>query len=166
MHKDQYVALAAFRRALRVYLRFVETGAREAGLTPQQHQVLLAIRGRPGKDWASVGEIADSLQLRHHAVVGLVDRCQAAELVERTADPTDRRVVRVSLTAGGEQILEKLTERNLSKIRGLDSFLAELHRSAGTGEGPSGVSAEHESWAEATASSRLSKARSSPRTLE
>lgn len=131
MEKDEYVALAEFRRALRVYLKFVEDGAKAAGLTPQQHQVLLAIRGRPGKDWASVGEIADSLQLQHHATVGLVDRCQAAGLVERTGDPADRRVVRVSLTPRGDQILEQLTERNLRELRGMDSIFAELHRSAG-----------------------------------
>ncbi|HWD37990.1 MAG TPA: MarR family transcriptional regulator [Fimbriimonas sp.] len=124
--KEDYVALATFRRNLRRFLRFAEEGAREVGLTPQQHQVLLAIKGRPDREWASVGELADSLQLKHHATVGLVDRCQAAGLVERTPDQTDRRVVHVSLTEKGEDTLRKLTERNLPELRALGKLTSEL----------------------------------------
>ena len=126
IRKEDYIALAAFRKALRKFLRFAEQGAVEAGLTPQQHQVLLAIMGSPDKTWLSVGEIADSLQLKHHATVGLVDRCQSAGLVERTTDLDDRRVVRVSLTERGKKVLDRLTQRNLSELRALGSLTREL----------------------------------------
>lgn len=126
MRKQDYVALAAFRRSLRKFLRFVEDGAIEAGLTPQQHQVLLAIQGQPERDWATVGELADFLQLKHHATVGLVDRCQSGGFVERTTDPIDRRVVRVSLTEKGDDVLARLTQRNLRELRALGRFTAEL----------------------------------------
>ena len=128
MTKEEYVALAGFRKSLRRFLRFVEVGAVEAGITPQQHQVLLAIRGQPDREWASVGELSDSLQLKHHATVGLVDRCQAAGLVMRSSLPEDRRVVRVSLTEHGEEILGRLTERNLGELRALGGFLSELQK--------------------------------------
>jgi len=125
--KEDYVALAAFRKTLRRFIRFAEEGAREAGLTPQQHQVLLAIRGQRDREWASVGDIADSLQLKHHATVGLVDRCAAVGLVERTTDPTDRRVVQVSLTPRGHEILDHLTTRNLRELRAIPTLVAHLN---------------------------------------
>src|SRR5437879_10429198 len=97
--KADYEALHAFRHALRRFLRFSEQGAREAGLTPQQHQLLLAVKGQPGRDWATVSDLAEALQISHHAAVGLVDRCARAELAQRLPDPDDRRQVRVTLTA-------------------------------------------------------------------
>jgi DNA-binding MarR family transcriptional regulator len=124
--RADYAELAAFRKALRKFLRFVEEGARDSGLTPQQHQVLLAIRGFTDRDWASVGEIADSLQLEHNTTVGLIDRCHLAGLVERTRDTEDRRVVKVSLTPAGEKVLEHLTRRNLNEIRALGKLTREL----------------------------------------
>ncbi len=130
IRKEDYIALAAFRKALRKFLRFAEQGAIEAGLTPQQHQVLLAIKGFPDRSWMSVGDLADSLQLKHHAIVGLVDRCQSAGLVERTTDDADRRVVRVSLTEKGEQVLEHLTQRNLDELRILGRLTSELEELA------------------------------------
>jgi len=132
--KEDYVALAAFRKSLRRFLRFTEDGAREAGLTPQQHQVLLAVRAHEGREWASVGELADSLQLSHNAIVGLVDRCQAANLTCRTADPKDRRFVRVSLTPKGEEVLDRLTHRNLAKLRAIGRLTAELEMLAPRGD--------------------------------
>src|SRR5919201_6359039 len=88
--KSDYEALAAFRYALRRFLRFSEQGARAAGLTPQQHQILLAIKGQPGREWASISDLAEGLQVRHHAAVGLVDRCERAGLARRPPDPDDR----------------------------------------------------------------------------
>lgn len=127
--KDDYVALAAFRKALRTFLRVVEQNARAASVTPQQHQVLLAVMGHPGRDWASVTEIRDTLQLAHNATVGLVDRCQAHGLLERTADEGDRRVVRVALTEKGRELLAEVTHANLAELRAsavLTQALAEL----------------------------------------
>jgi DNA-binding MarR family transcriptional regulator len=123
IHKSDYEALARFRYALRRFLRFAEEGAREVGLTPQQHQLLLAIKGQPGKEWAYISELAEALQIRHHAAVMLVDRCEHACWVERRPDPADRRQVRVSLSLQGEEILDRLSERNLRELRGLRQAL-------------------------------------------
>ncbi|HYC21685.1 MAG TPA: MarR family transcriptional regulator [Candidatus Bathyarchaeia archaeon] len=117
--KTDYEALAEFRFSLRRFLRYSEEGARAAGITPQQHQLLLAIKGRPSREWASLSDIAESLQVRHHAAVGLVDRSARARLVRRTPDPDDRRQVRVRLTAKGEAILARLSRRNRSELRAL-----------------------------------------------
>ena len=123
LQKSDYEALAAFRAALRRFLRFSEEGARAAGLTPQQHQLLLAVKGQPGRDWASVSELAAALQIRHHATVGLVDRCARAGLVQREPDSEDRRQVRVSLTAQGEQILARLSALNRRELQALQQAL-------------------------------------------
>src|SRR5438093_7247785 len=95
--KADYEALAAFRQALRRFLRFSEQGARATGLTPQQHQLLLAVKGQSGREWASISDLAEALQVRHHAAVGLVDRCERAGLARRAPDPDDRRQLRVTL---------------------------------------------------------------------
>ncbi len=128
--KSDYEALAAFRYALRRFLRFTEEGARAAGLTPQQHQLLLAIKGRPGRSWTSIGELAEALQLRHHTAVGLVDRCEEARLIGRVVDPSDRRQVRVLLTTKGERILERLSSRNRQELETLRRALKLDHSPA------------------------------------
>src|SRR5260370_37953633 len=94
--KVEYEALAACWHALRRFLRFSEEGARAAGLTPQQHQLLLVVKGQPGRDWASVSDLAESLQIRHHAAVGLLNRCERAGLAVRSQGPNDRRQVMVN----------------------------------------------------------------------
>lgn len=121
--KQDYESLAAFRAAIRRFARFSEEGAREVGITPQQHQALLAIMGQPGRQWASIAEIADFLQLKHHTSVGLVDRCVAAGLVERNPDPDDRRQVRVTLTENGEKLLRHLSTRNLRELKTLRKMM-------------------------------------------
>src|SRR5436305_15196657 len=121
--KAEYEALHGFRHALRRFLHFSEEGARAAGLTAQQHQLMLAVKGQPGRDWASVTDLAESLQIRHHAAVGLVDRCVRADLVERSPDPDDRRQVRVSLTQKGERLLARLSSRNQRELRTLRQAL-------------------------------------------
>ncbi|CAN5491608.1 MarR family transcriptional regulator [soil metagenome] len=126
VRKEDYATLASFRKSLRRFLRFAEEGAKEFGVTPQQHQVLLAIMGHTDRDWASIGELADSLQLKPHATVGLVNRCQAAGLVERSPDSHDRRIVRVTLSLKGAEILEGLTQRNLSELKALARLTNEL----------------------------------------
>src|SRR5690242_21295374 len=96
--KEDFEALAQFRFGIRRYLRFSEETVRRHGLTPQQYQLLLALKGFTGRDWATVGELAERLQLRHHSTVELVNRAQGQNLVQRSHDPDDARVVRVGLT--------------------------------------------------------------------
>src|SRR6476659_3605123 len=109
LSKKQYETLAAFRYALRQFLRFSESAAQSAGITAQQHQALLAIKGFPGRDLVTVGELAVRLQLRHHSAVGLIDRLVSEKLVSRWPSPEDRRRVLIGLTRRGESVLEKLT---------------------------------------------------------
>jgi DNA-binding MarR family transcriptional regulator len=124
--KVDYEQLARFRRTLRRFLRFSEVAAREQGLTPQQHQMLLAIKGMPGRDWATIGELAEALQLHHNAIVQLVDRAAALDLVQRMPDPHDRRVVQVRLTAAGDQKLATLTAQHRDELRRLRADLADI----------------------------------------
>src|SRR5439155_24655761 len=98
-------------------------GARAVGLTPQQHQLILAVKGQPGRDWASVSDPAAALQVRHHAAVRLVDRCDRAGLVCRGPDPNDRRQVRVTLPPKGQSILTALSTRNRQELRALQNAL-------------------------------------------
>ena len=107
--KTQYETLAAFRYSLRKVSHFSEAAAQNAGVTPQQHQALLAIKGFPGRDQVTVGELAERLQLRPHSVVGLIDRLAAEKLVARTPSNEDRRQVLIQLTKQGEETLEKLS---------------------------------------------------------
>ena len=115
--KSQYEMLAAFRYALRRFIHFSEQAAQAAGITPQQHQALLAIKGFPGRDRVTVGELAERLQLRHHSVVGLVDRLVAENLVARAASSQDRRQVFVVLTRRGQQVLEKLSASHSRQLK-------------------------------------------------
>ena len=113
----EYQALARFRHALRVFQRFSEQAAREAGITPAQHQLLLAIRGRESDSPPVVGDLAEALQLRHHSVVELIDRADAAGLVTRRPDPADLRRQQVLLTAAGRDVLEQLSMTHRDELR-------------------------------------------------
>ena len=124
--KSHYEMLAALRHALRRFQVFSRDAARAAGLAPQQHQALLAIKGFPGRDFVSVGELADRLQLRHHSAVGLVNRLVQRQLVRRTPSATDRRRQEVSLTASGEKLLGKLSVAHLKELRQLRPELRQL----------------------------------------
>jgi DNA-binding MarR family transcriptional regulator len=124
LSKADFEALARFRFGIRRYLRFSEEIVRRHGLTPQQYQLLLALKGFPARDWATVGEVADRLQLRHHSVVELVNRAQAQDLVERAAHPDDARAVRVLLTAEGERVLGRLAALHRDELQRLDTLLA------------------------------------------
>lgn len=101
--------LAQFRYTLRKFLRFSENAARNYGVTPQQHQLMLGVAGYTGRGSATVSELAEFLQERPHSVVGLIERAAQHGLVRRTQDKSDRRVVNVSLTATGKDILSCLT---------------------------------------------------------
>jgi DNA-binding MarR family transcriptional regulator len=108
--------LLQLRTGLRQFLRWSEQQAREAGLTPAKHQLLLAVRGHPNPAGPTVGEIADYLVLRHHSAVGLIDRAVADGLVKRNPDATNRSVVRVTLTPAGAEKLDALSEAHLEEI--------------------------------------------------
>ena len=123
--KSHYESLAALRHALRRFLNFSQDAARQSGLTPQQHQALLAIKGFPGRDYASITELAERLQLRHHSAVGLVDRLTRARLLHRTSSAADRRRVELRLTVRGEKVIEKLAAAHLEELR---QFGPELDR--------------------------------------
>src|SRR5437588_9013738 len=92
-----YENLLAFRTGMRKFLNWSETRARAAGLTPAQHQLLLAVRGHPGDSLPTVGDLADYLLLRHHSTVELIDRAEAAGLVRRMRDEGDGRIIRILL---------------------------------------------------------------------
>ena len=115
--QSQYESLASFRYALRQFLRFSEDAARNAGLTPQQHQALLAIKGFPASDTVTVSELAERLQLRHHSTVELCQRLADLKLVAREQALTDRRRVNVRLTPRGEKILDKLSSAHEEQLR-------------------------------------------------
>lgn len=100
--------LAQFRYQLRRFLRFSENTARAAGVTPQQHQLMLGVAGFNGRGWATISELAEFLQERHNAVVGLVDRARDRGLVIKKSVAADARLVRVELTPEGARILGKL----------------------------------------------------------
>ena len=124
--KADYEALAQFRYALRRFLNFIGSAARGAGLTPQQHQAVLAIKGHPDRDEATVGELADSLLLRHHSAVGVVDRLVRLGLVHRKVDRSDGRRVFIGLTAKAEALLAGLSRFHLAEIQQLGPSLAPL----------------------------------------
>lgn len=117
--KADYEALSEFRYQLRRFLRFSEDAAQSEGLTPLQYQLLLHIKGYPGRDWATVGELAQRLQTQQHGVVALVSRCEAAGLVERTASAVDRRQVEVRLTPAGDTCLQRLARLHHTELRSL-----------------------------------------------
>ena len=105
----EYRALAEFRYELRRFLHFSEQAARAAGLEPQQHQLLLALKGMPERKDTSVGNLAERLQIQHHSTVELVNRMVERGLLERHRDESDQRRVLVGLTLYGEGVLKKLS---------------------------------------------------------
>ena len=109
--------LAQFRYRIRRFLRFSEQAARAAGVTPQQHQLMLGVAGFTGRGWANVSELAEFLQERLNAVVELVTRASRAGLVSKQATEGDRRVVRVELTPKGRSILIQLSALHRKELR-------------------------------------------------
>lgn len=123
---DDYKRLLEFRTAIRKFLKYSKSQAHKLGLTPTQHQLLLAVRGHAGPDKPTIGEIADCLLIRHHSAVELVDRAQAAGLVHRRVDSDDQRVVRLSLTRSGAGKLARISAANLKEIARLGPGFREV----------------------------------------
>jgi DNA-binding MarR family transcriptional regulator len=115
----EYVRLLDLRTGLRRFLHWSEMQARAQQITPAHHQLLLAIRGSRVPGGPTIGDVSDALVLRHHSVVGLVDRAVDAGLVERRADRDDQRVVRLALTPLGARRLRQLSRLHLEELRRL-----------------------------------------------
>lgn len=110
--KADYEHLAQVRHALRLFARQTELELRRFNVSPQQYLLLLALKGFPGRETANITELAERLQIRHNAVIGLVNRAEAGGFVKRLHDPdgADRRIVHVKLTYVGERLLAKMVE--------------------------------------------------------
>ncbi|MER2518640.1 MAG: MarR family transcriptional regulator [Candidatus Accumulibacter phosphatis] len=119
--KADFETLAHFRYQLRRYLRFSEELTHRNGITPLQYLLMLQIKGFPGRESANVGELAERLQAKHHGVVSLISRCEAAGLVQRSVSSSDRRQVDVQLTRKGNECVEQLAglhRRELLSLQG------------------------------------------------
>jgi DNA-binding MarR family transcriptional regulator len=114
---SDYESLAEVRYQLRRFLHFSERAARYAGLEPQQHQLMLALKGLPEGTRPRVGELAERLQIRHHSAVELIDRLSSAGLVRRHTGGEDRREVLIALSAKGERILRELSLHHRAELR-------------------------------------------------
>jgi DNA-binding MarR family transcriptional regulator len=121
---DQYARLLAFRAELRRFLRWSEEQAVTVGLTPAQHQLMLAIRGHPDSRGPSISELADYLSTRHHSAVQLIDRAEQLGLVTRhREDSNDRRIVRLTLTKTGQEKLVQLSTTHLEELQRLATLI-------------------------------------------
>lgn len=119
LSKKEFETLSHFRYQLRRFLRFSEEITHELGMTHLQYLLLLHIRGYKGREWATIGELAERLQSHHHGVVSLVSRCEKLGLVYRQRGEADKRVIEVRLTPSGEKIVEKLARMHRDELLNL-----------------------------------------------
>jgi DNA-binding MarR family transcriptional regulator len=117
MTSAEFRALAEFRHQIRMFLNGSEEAARKAGLEPQQYLLLLALRGLPLGREASIRDLAERMQLRHHSVVELADRLERRSLLRRERSRDDRRQVILHLTPRGEKILTRLAKQRITELR-------------------------------------------------
>jgi DNA-binding MarR family transcriptional regulator len=134
-HAVNYTALAEFRYEIRRFLHMSEDAARKAGLEPQQHQLLLALKGAKPGIVPTIRWLAERLQVQHHSAVGLVDRLVERGLVRRYRDPSDLRRALISLTGAGESVLAELSKVHMEELKTrakpLISAMAAIVRGAG-----------------------------------
>jgi DNA-binding MarR family transcriptional regulator len=136
MSKSDFETLARFRYQLRKFLRFSEEVTHRQGVTPLQYQLMLQIQGYPGRRWATVAELAERLQAKHHGVVSLVSRCEVAGWVRRAAGRADKRRVEVHLTSQGRACLERLARLHVEELMSVrDGFLIPGFAGQGGGHG-------------------------------
>lgn len=121
-----YETLAEFRYAIRKFLHFSEAAATAAGVTPAQHQAMLSIKGFPGRDHITIGELAERLQIKHHSAVGLADRLVAEKYVRRVPGQKDKRQVYLTVTARGEAILKSLSAMHREQLRRIGPRINQL----------------------------------------
>src|SRR5580698_5755228 len=132
---EEYRSLADFRYQIRRFLGFSEEQVRAAGMEPQQHQLLLAIKGLPDGAMATIGELAERLQLKHHSTVELVNRLEKLGYIAREAAQQDRRQVIVHLTRSGASILRKLSLAHHQELEVAGPRLAKALRSIARQQG-------------------------------
>lgn len=113
----EYQALAEFRYQLRGFLSFSEQAARAGGLEPQQHQLLLALKGAQRQEKVTIGDLAERLKIQHHSTVELINRMVERDLVQRCRDEQDQRRVLVVLTRHGEEVLRRLSLLHRTELR-------------------------------------------------
>jgi DNA-binding MarR family transcriptional regulator len=121
-----FVRLAAFRRALRGFLRFSEAAAGRVGLTGQHYQVMLVLRAAPVQAPVTINDLARELLIKHNSAVGLVDRLAAQDLLVRSRQPQDRRKVSLKLTRNGERTLDRLASVHRAELQGSSRRLADV----------------------------------------
>ncbi len=126
MLKDEdFRTLAAVRAAIRGFAHFTEKVVQSAGLTPQQHQVLVSLCAAEAGE-LSIGELAKALMLRHHSVSGLADRLEALGLVDRARSKEDRRVVVLRLTDKARELMGSLSRTHREELRRIRPLLISL----------------------------------------
>jgi DNA-binding MarR family transcriptional regulator len=116
LSKKDFETLSRFRHQLRRFLRFSEEASHRHGITHLQYQLLLHVRGFPGRDWATVSELAERLQSHHHGVVSLISRCEKLGLVQRQMGRNDRREVEVHLTAQGNEVVSAIAGQHRDEL--------------------------------------------------
>jgi DNA-binding MarR family transcriptional regulator len=131
---SQYQSLAEFRYQLRCFLHFSEQAARSVGLEPQQHQLLLTLKGLPNGRTATVSELAKRLQIQHHSTVELINRMVDRDFLERSRDENDQRKVIIHLTPYGEEVLRKLSLLHRTELRSSGPELVHALNSVINGE--------------------------------
>lgn len=122
LSKKEFETLSHFRYQLRRFMRFSEEVSQGLGITHLQYLLLLHIKGYEGKDWATIGELAERLQSHHHGVVSLVSRCEKLGLVYRQQGEEDRRIVKVHLTPMGEKTVGKLARLHRDELINLQGI--------------------------------------------
>jgi DNA-binding MarR family transcriptional regulator len=138
-----FQAMAELRYQIRCFLRFSETAARRAGIEPQQHQLLLAVRGLPDGIKPTVGVLAERMQLQHHSTVELVDRLVDRGFLCRLRATDDRRQVLVKLTHDGEEFLKTLSLHHLQELQSAGPKFVRILQGLIDNAGPAGAPVEH-----------------------
>ena len=119
LNKHDFETLADFRYQLRKFVRFSEQASRRRGINPLQYQLLLQVKGYPGRDWATVGELAERLQAKHHGVVALISRCEKQGYVVRRRSSEDRRRIEIRLLRKAEKVLDELARLHRAELLSL-----------------------------------------------
>jgi len=119
LDKSDFEMLSEFRYQIRKFVRFSENVARQHGITPLQYLMMLHIKGYPGRQWATVGELAERLQTQQHGVVALISRCEKLGLVERRRSSEDRRRIEVHLLGDGQRMVERIARLHRTQLTSL-----------------------------------------------